>query len=200
MRISLRRFCLSGFARGYSTPAACSRSWEARVSRSRMLCSVSAYSLVASGAGPRLSESACTMTAYSYRPRRMCNCSPMRIMRETFARVPPIRTFPPLMASAASARVLKNLAAHNHLSSLTLGIGSVAFNSIPQSRSKHLQFMPEINSSVPWFANRLPHTLGEFEPHNFCTPANIRIIHQRQFPAARPSRTIGRGARLIGSV
>ena len=58
-------------------------------------------------------------------PRLMRRTSPSWTIREDLARLLFTCTLPPLTAWAARVRVLKNLAAHNHLSSRTCLSGSV---------------------------------------------------------------------------
>lgn len=76
----------------------------------------SLYSLIASLAGPRFSERFSTTTFHSYGPFRISSISLTWMRREDFARDPLTNTLPRVTASVASVRVLKNLAAHNHLS------------------------------------------------------------------------------------
>src|SRR3954451_9563811 len=91
-----------------------------------MLSGVSSYSSAASFAGPRLSATPRT-TSSTRRPRSRVTSSrsPARTSLLAFARWLSTCTRPPLIASAASARVLKMRAAHSHLSTRTESISKL---------------------------------------------------------------------------
>lgn len=84
-----------------------------------MLSSVSRYSACATGAGPRISLNPSTSMTYSPAAVVTFNRSPAFTSRAAFAVTPFDSTRPSSHAFTASARVLKNRAAHSHLSILT---------------------------------------------------------------------------------
>jgi hypothetical protein len=94
-------------------------SWNASNSRAWRLSVVSSQSVAAAVPDPLAPETPRTTTVWEKGGRRIVMTSPTATTRDRLARSPPRSTFPPSIASAANDRVLKNRAAHSHLSNLT---------------------------------------------------------------------------------
>ena len=107
-----------------STPTNCipARRSSAAFARSALLSAVSRYSPCATAAGPRTSLSPNTSTEKSPPSFLTCKRSPTRTSRAALATTPFDSALPNSQALAASARVLKNLAAQSHLSIRTESI------------------------------------------------------------------------------
>ena len=87
--------------------------------RSSLLASVSRYKVCATAAGPRISLNCNTSTSKSPLSFFTVRKSPHRTSRAAFAGCSLLVIRPSPQARAANARVLKNRAAHNHLSMRT---------------------------------------------------------------------------------
>ena len=87
--------------------------------RCSRLTSVSRYRVCATDAGPRASLNNSTSISKSPPSLLMRSMSPTFTSRAGFAGWLPMRILPNSQDRAASVRVLKNLAAHNHLSTRT---------------------------------------------------------------------------------
>src|SRR5690242_20180429 len=118
-RLSARRSRFDGLLSPSTSKYGVALRSSARCARNSLLASVSRYSVCATAAGPRISLSNRICTWNSPASFLICNRSPTRTSRDGLAFVPLLSILPSSQARAASDRVLKNRAAHNHLSILT---------------------------------------------------------------------------------
>ena len=120
--------------------------------RSSRLASVSRYRVCATEAGPRASLSSKTSITKSPPAFDTCNMSFTWTSRAGLANCPLDRILPSSHARADKARVLKNLAAHSHLSILTPVINPFCYKLGSSNRqtlsSSNLNNIYHINSSI----------------------------------------------------
>jgi predicted esterase len=114
-----RRSFLPGLPLSRNTGGPIALSCAASASRALMLSSRSSYSVAATLAGPRCSDSPVTTTICSNGGLRMRTVAPAEMGRERLARCPSTSTRPASIASAARLRVLKNRAAQSQTSRRT---------------------------------------------------------------------------------
>ncbi len=120
-----RRSFLVGRAAAGMKAAGSSASRSRCAVRAARLSAVSSYSVCAIAALPRCGTTRRTVTMCTNAPSRTRTVSPGFSSLLRFARSPFTSIFPPSIAAAASERVLKNRAAHSHLSRRMLKRSSI---------------------------------------------------------------------------